>query len=51
MMNKNTNLTKKNGKKKMAHGKKAMNMALGDNRKQKERNELEEKCQLGKRRQ
>jgi hypothetical protein len=51
MMNKNTNLTKKNGKKKMAHGKKAMNMALGDNKKQKERNELEEECQLGKRRQ
>jgi hypothetical protein len=36
MMNKkNTNLTKRNGKKKMTNGKKNMNMTLGDNRKQK----------------
>jgi hypothetical protein len=51
MMNKkNTNLTKRNEKKKMTNGKKNMNMALGDNRKQKERNELEKECQLKKRR-
>jgi hypothetical protein len=44
MMNKkNTNLTKRIGKKNM-------NMALGDNIKQKEGNELEEECQLTKRR-
>jgi hypothetical protein len=50
MMNKkNTNLTKGNGKKKMMNGKN-MNMALGDNMKQREGSELEEECQLRKRR-
>lgn len=51
MMNKkNTNLTKRNGKKKMTNGKKNMNMALRDNKKQQEGNELKEECQLRKRR-
>ncbi len=40
---KNTNLTKRNGKRKMTNGEKSMNMALGDNRKQKEGNDLEER--------
>jgi hypothetical protein len=40
---KSTNLTKRNGKRKMTNGKKNMNMALGDNRKQKEGNDLEKR--------
>ncbi len=42
MNKKNTNLTKRIGKKNM-------NMALGDNKKQREGNELEEECKLRKR--